>query len=297
MSMISREVAWRVFAREFNDSDLMIESEDDRSPSYLVTPLGAKINRVYLVGVLTECENIGTDEEPMWRARVTDPTGTYFVSAGQYQPEVATTLANMEPPIFVAVVGKANTYEPDEETFLTSVRAEMIKEVDEEQRNIWILEAARSLKNRLEIAMEASKMEDISVEELVNLGFEEKLAEGFKKASEHYGELTFEKYDRMLEDSLRYVLPEYESQTIEDIEKESKTEEEGDEELEELIVDLVSEFEEKEGLENGVEYERVKEKVMEEKDLTQEKFEEVVNNLRSDGRLYEPVLGNLKVIG
>ncbi len=297
MSMISREVAWRVFAREFNDSDLMIESEDDRSPSYLVTPLGAKINRVYLVGVLTECENIGTDEEPMWRARVTDPTGTYFVSAGQYQPEVATTLANMEPPIFVAVVGKANTYEPDEETFLTSVRAEMIKEVDEEQRNIWILEAARSLKNRLEIAMEASKMGHISVEELVNLGFEEKLAEGFKKASEHYGDLTFEKYERMLEDSLRYVLPEYESQTIEEIEKESKTGEEGDEELEELIVDIVSEFEEKEGLENGVEYERVKNKVMEEKDLTQEKFEEVVNDLRSDGRLYEPVLGNLKVIG
>ncbi|MFW6145104.1 MAG: DNA-binding protein, partial [Candidatus Natronoplasma sp.] len=136
MSMINREVAWRVFAREFNESDLMLEGEEEKSPSYLVTPLGAKINRLYLVGVLTECENIGTDEEPMWRARVTDPTGTFFVSAGQYQPGVATALANMEPPLFVAVVGKANTYQPDEDTFLTSIRAETIKEVDEDQRDI-----------------------------------------------------------------------------------------------------------------------------------------------------------------
>ncbi len=297
MSMINREVAWRVFAREFNDSDLMLEGEEERAPSYLVTPLGAKINRIYLVGVLTECENIGTDEEPMWRARVTDPTGTFFVSAGQYQPGVATTLANMEPPLFVAVVGKASTYQPDEETFLTSIRAENIKEVDEEQRDLWILEAARSLKDRLEIGIEASKMDDISVEELVNLGFEEKLAEGFKKASEHYGDLSFEKYERILEDSLRYVLPEYESQSLEDIENEGEVQDERDEELEELIIEIVSDIEEREGLENGVEYERVKNEVMNEGDITQDKFEEVVNDLRSDGRLYEPVLGNLKVIG
>ncbi|MEF8873080.1 MAG: hypothetical protein V5A88_00235 [Candidatus Thermoplasmatota archaeon] len=297
MSMINREVAWRVFAREFNDSDLMLEGDEERAPSYLVTPLGAKINRIYLVGVLTECENIGTEEEPMWRARITDPTGTFFVSAGQYQPGVATALANMEPPLFVSVVGKASTYQPDEETFLTSIRAEMIKEVDEEQRDIWILEAARSLKDRLEIGIEASKMEEVSVEELVDLGFEEKLAEGFKKASEHYESSSFENYERMLEDSLRYVLPEYESQSIEDIEKEEKEDEDRDEELEELIIGIVSDIEEKEDLENGVEYERVKSEVMDEEDINQDKFEEVVNDLRSDGRLYEPVLGNLKVIG
>ncbi len=296
MSMISREMAWRVFAREFNDSDLMIEGEEERSPSYLITPLGAKVNRVYLVGVLTECENIGTDEEPMWRARVTDPTGTFFVSAGKYQPGVATSLANMEPPLFVAVVGKANTYQPDDDTFLTSIRAEMVKEVTEEQRNIWILEATKSLKNRLEIAIEASKMDEISVEELVDLGFDEKLADGFKKASEHYDPLSFNKYEGMLEDSLRYILPEYESESIGEIDEEQSGEDERDEELEEFIIEIISKIEDEEGLENGGEYDRVRTKIMDEKDITSDKFEEVVNNLRSDGSLYEPVLGNLKVI-
>ncbi len=295
MSMTNREVAWRVFASEFNESTLEIEGTEERAPTYLVTPLGAKINRVYTVGVLTEKENKGDPEEPMWRARVTDPTGTFFVSAGQYQPEVTTTLTNMEPPLFVAVVGKANTYEPDDETFLTSIRAEIIKEVTEEQRDNWIIEAARSLKNRLEVAIEASKMDEVSVEELIELGFDERLAEGYQKASQHYDSVSFDRYERMLEDSLRYVLPEYESESIEEMGEEET--EERDEDLEDFILEMISDFEERENLENGVDYERVKEKVMDEKDITEDDFEEAVNNLRTDGKLYEPVLGNLKMIG
>jgi len=294
MSMINREVAWRVFASEFNESTLELEGEEERAPSYLVTPLGAKLNRVYAVGVLTEKENIGDPEEPMWRARVTDQTGTFFVSAGQYQPEVTSTLTNMEPPLFVAVVGKANTYEPDEDTFLTSIRAETIKEVTEEQRDNWIVEAARSLKKRLEVAIEASKMDEISVEELVELGFDEKLAEGFKLASGHYESIDFNRYERMLEDSLRYVLPEYETKSIQDMQEDS--EEERDEDLEDFILEVIGDIEESENLENGVDYERVKEKVMEEKEISQDEFEEAVNDLRTDGKLYEPVLGNLKRI-
>ncbi len=294
MSMINREVAWRVFASEFNESNLEIKGSEERAPSYLVTPLGAKINRIYAVGVLTEKENIGDPEEPMWRARVTDQTGTFFVSAGQYQPEVTSTLTNMEPPIFVAVVGKASTYEPDEDTFLTSIRAEIIKEVTEDQRNNWIIEAARSLKNRLEVAIEASKMDKVSVEELVELGFDERLSEGYKLASEHYDSVDFNRYERMLEDSLRHVLPEYETKTIQDMEQ--KTEEERDEDLEDFILELIGDIEKSENLDNGVDYERVKEKVMEEKEISQDDFEESVNNLRTDGKLYEPVLGNLKRI-
>ena len=38
-----REVAWRVFAGEYNVSSLENTSSGDRMPSYVVTPLGAKI--------------------------------------------------------------------------------------------------------------------------------------------------------------------------------------------------------------------------------------------------------------
>lgn len=292
MSMIQREVAWRIFAREFNDSTLEIKGEDERSPSHLITPLGAQVNRVYAVGVLTEIENKGTPEEPLWRARVTDPTGTFFISAGQYQPNVATTLANMEPPLFVAVVGKVSTYEPDEETFLTSVRAELVKEATEEQRDYWILEAAKGLKERIEMASEAKRMEEVSAEELIELGYDEKLASGIKKSKEHYPSIPLERYERMLEDALRYVLPEYESTSLEDVVEEEESEEK-DEELEELVLEIIESMEEGE---NGVQYEDVMNRAMEEENISQDDFEEVVNDLRSSGKIYEPVLGNLKRI-
>ncbi|MFW6376280.1 MAG: hypothetical protein ACOCZJ_03885 [Thermoplasmatota archaeon] len=292
MSMIQREVAWRIFAREFNDSTLEIKGEDKRSPSHLITPLGAQVNRVYAVGVLTEIENKGTPEEPLWRARVTDPTGTFFISAGQYQPNVATTLANMEPPLFVAVVGKVSTYEPDEETFLTSVRAELVKEATEEQRDYWILEAAKGLKERIEMASEAKRMEEVSAEELIELGYDEKLASGIKKSKEHYPSIPLERYERMLEDALRYVLPEYESTSLEDVVEEEESEEK-DEELEELVLEIIESMEEGE---NGVQYEDVMNRAMEEENISQDDFEEVVNDLRSSGKIYEPVLGNLKRI-
>jgi RPA family protein len=80
--MIEREVGWRIFAGEFNDSTHVLSSDEERSPSYLISPLGAKINRVFAVGVITDLENLGSPTEPLWRARLRDPTGTFFISAG-----------------------------------------------------------------------------------------------------------------------------------------------------------------------------------------------------------------------
>lgn len=65
-----RETAWRVFSTELNSSSLKIEAMEERSPSYIVTPLGAKINRLLISGVMIEKENIGNDDNPLWKAKV-----------------------------------------------------------------------------------------------------------------------------------------------------------------------------------------------------------------------------------
>jgi hypothetical protein len=84
--IIEREIAWRIFACEFNRSNLHISEGDERAPNYIITPTGVKCNRLFIVGVVTEVENIGK-ENSLWRARVADPTGVFTVYAGQYQPE------------------------------------------------------------------------------------------------------------------------------------------------------------------------------------------------------------------
>src|SRR3989442_14525992 len=103
----------------------------DRVRSYIVTPLGAKVNGFFVVGVITDVENVGSDIQPMWRARVSDPTGTFHIYAGQYQPEAAATLSKLKPPVFGAIVGKSRIYSPEAGTVFTAVRAPRIKTVDE----------------------------------------------------------------------------------------------------------------------------------------------------------------------
>ena len=104
----SREVAKRIFAEELRNSNLSFRDGEDQhqyAPMYLLTPTGAKCNRVFIVGTLTERDDIGGDTE-YWRGRIVDPTGSILVYAGQYQPEAAQKLASIEPPAYVAVVGK-----------------------------------------------------------------------------------------------------------------------------------------------------------------------------------------------
>jgi len=151
MTGFSREVARRIFAEELKSSNYSFRDGEDQhqyAPSYLLTPTGAKCNRVFLVGTLIEKDDIGGDTE-YWRGRVVDPTGSILIYAGQYQPEAAQILAGLETPCFVAVVGKPNLYQTDDGNIIISLRAESISQANESTRNQWILDTARRTLERL----------------------------------------------------------------------------------------------------------------------------------------------------
>ncbi|MFC7167339.1 RPA family protein [Halospeciosus flavus] len=146
----SREVARRVFATEFNDATFTFkESDDERAPLYSLLPTGEKANRVFIVGTLTETEDVGEDSE-YWRGRVVDPTGTFFVYAGQYQPDAAAALRELDTPSYVAIVGKPRTYETEEGDVNVSVRPESITVADAETRDRWVVETAERTLERIE---------------------------------------------------------------------------------------------------------------------------------------------------
>jgi RPA family protein len=146
----TREVARRAFAQEFNDASYTFkESDDERAPVYLLLPTGERANRVFVVGTLTETEDVGDDSE-YWRGRVVDPTGTFFAYAGQYQPDPASVLREAEPPSYVAVVGKPRTYETDDGDVNVSVRPESISVVDAAVRDRWVVETAERTLDRVE---------------------------------------------------------------------------------------------------------------------------------------------------
>jgi RPA family protein len=145
-----REVAHRVFAAELKESNLQTkEGQDEQFPKqYLLTPTGAKCNRVFIVGTLTETENVGTDSD-FWRGRIVDPTGAFYVTAGQYQPEAAQVLAKTAPPEFIAVIGKPTIFTTKEGNVLTSIRAESMHVVDAATRDRWVVETANLTAQRI----------------------------------------------------------------------------------------------------------------------------------------------------
>lgn len=146
-----REPARRVFAAELRESRHQFrEGTEEKSPTYVLLPTGQRCNRVFVVGSMTEKMRQG-EQNIFYRARVVDPTGTTFVTAGNYQPESMQQIARVEPPAFVAVVGKPNVFEaPDGGGVYVSLRAESVTVVDRETRDLWVLDAARATLDRIE---------------------------------------------------------------------------------------------------------------------------------------------------
>jgi len=145
-----RQVAKRAFAAELNDATHVFkESDEERAPNFALLPSGEPANRYFLVGTVTEVNDVGKDSE-YWQARIVDPTGTVFVYAGQYQPAAAAFLSGLEPPAYVAITAKPSTYETDDGNVNVSLRPETITRVDEATRNQWVRETIDRTAARLD---------------------------------------------------------------------------------------------------------------------------------------------------
>jgi RPA family protein len=184
-----REVAYRLFAAEFDDATVSYaESDEERAPKYVVTPTGARVNRMFAVGVLTEVESVNDD---VLRARVVDPTGAFVSYAGQYQPDAAAFFERTDPPAFVALTGKARTFQPEDgNRVYTSVRPESVSAVDAETRDRWTVSAAEATLRRVAAMADALSMDqrgDDLEAALLDRGYDASLAAGIPIALDHYG--------------------------------------------------------------------------------------------------------------
>jgi RPA family protein len=181
MAGFTWDVAYRIFAQELRDTSVVLERdpEDTYAPQYVLIPTGAKVTRVFIVGTLTENENIGTDTD-YWRARISDPTGAFLVYAGQYQPDVTRVLADASVadadssiPEFLAVVGKVSVYTTEDGRVITSIRPETISVVDALVRDRWVLETSRQTLDRIK-ELEDGSCENLSmVEENYSMDLEQ----------------------------------------------------------------------------------------------------------------------------
>jgi len=312
---VKRQTAWRIFAGEFNDSNVEIKGEGEMTPSFVITPLGAKVNRLFIIGVLTDVENI-SQEGGMVRAHISDPTGVFTLYSGQYQKEVTDAISNIDIPTFVAVIGKARTYSPEEGTLFVSIRPEKIMEVSADIRDKWIFETCKNTKDRIEAVMEAMKMDESNVYELKKLGYSKELSEGIVEALKNYGSIDLNRYVTLIKESLQYLRPSKETLPnliIDDKEKreekidkqekvkviiektetepkeENKEEEDNFADIENTVLETIKNIEG----ENGASWDLITSKCKK-AGLDKDSIEEALNSLMDKGLIYEPVLGTIK---
>ncbi|HEC77083.1 MAG TPA: hypothetical protein ENI33_07500 [Thermoplasmatales archaeon] len=273
-----REPAWRIFAAEYNDSNHVIQAKGERATKYILTPLGAIVNRLFIVGVLTDIEEIGV-EGIRRRARISDPTGIHVVYAEAFKPEVASMLADMEIPSYIAVVGKVRVYEPEEGMLYLSARTEMAKEVTIETRNQWIIEASRNTLMRINALKDAMNMENPSAKHLKELGYPYTIGKGVVEALKVYKDVDLNHYEMLIREALSFITS---------VPKEMKKDYG---EAEEKLISIIEKMQGEEGAlwENVIE-EGIKEGI--EKEIV----EEVIVALMEKGTIYEPQLGRLKVV-
>jgi len=304
--MNARETAWRLFSSELNSATYEIKGADEKSPSYVITRLGATVNRVLVAGVLTEKENVGSEDEPMWRGRIQDlASGNFFINVGRYQPEAAAAMADLDTPEFVAVVGKVKTYTTDDQRVFVSIRPERIIKITKEARMQWVLEATQSMWSRLNAVKKVTSMGDASEADLIKSGFSEKDAKGITTALDQYDVPNSVTYLKTIQNALRLILPDKNidlglpedlSEMPDEIDMEqsgsSPNSSQDSSDIEETILRLLEELDTdgkgapRDELERRAEAEGV----------SSMELEEISNALMDKGLVYEPNLRYLKRI-
>ncbi|ADI74786.1 nucleic acid binding OB-fold tRNA/helicase-type [Methanohalobium evestigatum Z-7303] len=287
--MVEREVAQRIFAKEFNDSTLNIDpgkQVDNNSvytPNFLITPIGTKVNRVFVVGVVTEVDNIGTDNN-IWRARIVDPTGAFVVYAGQYQPEASIFLSTVEIPTYVALIGKSRAYIPEDGSVYVSIRPEEINVVGSYIRDQWIVDTAELTLDRIDTYSKAistelkgSDLYDYLVQNNVSFDF----AEGITLSLGYYH--TGVDYIEELKTSIKDCL---ESIDVESFETSSD-----EPDIEEFLIGIMKDIDEGKGVDYGELID-----LAQEKGVSEQTVEDAVSSMLSNGKCYEPKIGIIKVV-
>jgi len=289
--LLKREVAKRVFAREFEACRELEKSArtdlgaaDSKIPNLLISPLGLILNRVFVVGVVTELDNIGTQGE-MWKARIVDPTGAFTVYAGQYQPEASIFFSTVQVPAFIALTGKARIYEPEAGSVFVSIRTEEANVVDEEIRNRWVVDTAEQTVERLETFSDALasgyRGEELQ-KYLLEKGVSSELAEGIPIVLER--ELASREFAKLLRASIREGL-----KTL-DLDSGEGTDAKADQK--EFVLELLREM----GGSKGVDYAAFIDAAVS-RGIPEQVAEEVIRALLAGGQCYEPKIGIIRLVG
>ncbi|MBS72853.1 MAG: hypothetical protein CMA91_01170 [Euryarchaeota archaeon] len=308
-SRIRRQPALPLLASEFGESTLHQQGSGEYDPLFLITKLGAKVNRVIVAGLLERLEPRETaNGATIWQGQIRDPSGTHYFSVGDYAPESMRELTvqlssriDDGEVIMLMMTAKARYFQTDEGAVYTSLRPEEAAVISRTVYREWLVRAAKGMLTRID-AHEKSINSEKSIDSLAKAGVPENLIEGLLLAGEHYGEIDTESYRLNIlqtldiaedkEVSITPVVQAQKSLVVEESQSEdkepAKENQEGD--INSAILDLVKRLDKGE----GVDFDTVLNNASA-RGYDRDAAEAALDELSEDGEIHEPRFGWFKL--
>lgn len=195
-----RQTATRLFAKEFYESSLPDGGQGEYDPRFIVTKLGARVNRMFVAGLIERLERRDTERGPMFSGAVRDPTGLHLWSVGSFRPELHIEMEELVARFdggdrfLMACIGKSNHYITEDGGFRCRMQMEDYAIIDREVYATWLVETANHTMRRIDALGKAQSAETTDSNALRDAGVPADLIDGLGLAMNHYGDWDAEGY-------------------------------------------------------------------------------------------------------
>ena len=313
-----RQTATRLFAREFYESSLPDGGQGEYDPRYIVTKLGARVNRMFVAGVIERLERRDTERGPMFSGAVRDPTGLHLWSVGSFRPELHIEMEELVARFergdrfLMACIGKSNHYTTEDGGFRCRMQMEDYAIIDREVYATWLVDTANHTMRRIDALGKAQSAETSDSNALRDAGVPADLIDGLGLAMNHYGDwdaegykvgvlqalsaaegrvISFEEHEAASTSEESTTDVETEDEETEDESAESPPPSDGDLDIETVVLEVIAEHAGPE----GIDYDSIMKHCAQRGLSDEDSIEDVIYALRDDKcEIMEPRFGWFK---
>ena len=302
---VKRQSAVHIFASEYGESTLSEKGSGEFDPSFVITKLGSRVNRVIVAGLLERIEGRDVSNgSVIYQGQLRDPSGVNYFSVGDYVSDTVKELTiqlseklETGEPRLLMMVAKTRVYQTDEGAVYTSLRPEEMCVIDSSRYASWLAKTSDYMMIRMSNYMSSLDF-DANIESMSKSEFSEHQQLGLVAARNHYGELDLEHYRLNVMQALDIAEGKLESaskpapQRIEPtIDEDNSAEQKESDDIETAITDIINTLDQG----DGVDFETIivnAEARGFQRSITEEKIEEMSDS----GIVHEPAFGWFRLV-
>ena len=302
---VKRQSAVHIFASEYGESTLSEKGSGEFDPSFVITKLGSRVNRVIVAGLLERIEGRDVSNgSVIYQGQLRDPSGVNYFSVGDYVSDSVKELTiqlseklETGEPILLMMVAKTRLYQTEEGAVYTSLRPEEMCVIDSSRYASWLAKTSDYMMIRMSNYMSSLDF-DANIESMSKSEFSEHQQLGLVAARNHYGELDLEHYRLNVMQALDIAEGKLESaskpapQRIEPtIDEDNSAHEKESDDIETAITDIINTLDQG----DGVDFETIivnAEARGFQRAITEEKIEEMSDS----GIVHEPAFGWFRLV-